>query len=160
MLFGLHLCVSTWTVRYHSRLRLMNYLFTRLYGGEYHFCFHLKLSLNCLRPRSVSMAMAGYYTIHYWSKDRFMLRFVVSHVSSRTGEQLTRLSALVRSSSKLDTAYRVTDCTSKGSNFAESSSFATARAMFTPSDMPGGVLVPPENACPTASVSLLDERDR
>lgn len=62
--------------------------------------------------------------------------------------------------SRLATAYRATDWTSSGSNLAESSSFATVRAMLIPSDIPGGARTPPENACPTASLRRFDERDR
>ncbi len=58
----------------------------------------------------------------------------------------TRVSSRVSISSRLPTAYRATDWTRSGSNLAESSSFATARAMLMPSGMPGGARAPPENA--------------
>ena len=87
-------------------------------------------------------------------------RVGLSQVSFWHMRRLTRPFNLVSISSRLDTAYRATDCTSSGSNFAESSSFATARAMLTPSEIPGGAREPPENAWPTTSLRRLDERDR
>lgn len=69
-------------------------------------------------------------------------------------------SARDRSISSADATCCATERTSSGSNFAESNSFATTRAMLTPSDNPGGDRGPPANACPTASLRRLDDRDR
>ena len=69
-------------------------------------------------------------------------------------------SARDTSISSADATCCATERTSSGSNFAESNSFATTRAMLTPSDNPGGDRGPPANACPTASFRRLDDRDR
>jgi len=74
--------------------------------------------------------------------------------------KLTKLSALDSIISMLDEATFAMAFTSKGSNRAASSSFETIRAMLTPSEDPGGALIPPEKACPTTSFNLFDERDR
>lgn len=47
---------------------------------------------------------------------------------------------------RLETTYFATDLTSNGSNFAESNSFATVRAILMPSVIPGGDLFPPLKA--------------
>ncbi len=62
--------------------------------------------------------------------------------------------------SRVEVAFFATALTNKGSNLAESSSLATVRAVFMPSFIPGGVLLPPEKAWPTDSFSLDDERVR
>ena len=69
-------------------------------------------------------------------------------------------SARDTSISSADATCCATERTSSGSNFAESNSFATTRAMLTPSDSPGGDRGPPANACPTASFRRLDDRER
>jgi len=74
--------------------------------------------------------------------------------------KLTKLSALDSIISTLDEATFAMAFTSRGSNRAASSSFETIRAILTPSEDPGGALIPPEKTCPTTSFNLFDERDR
>jgi hypothetical protein len=62
--------------------------------------------------------------------------------------------------SRVDDAILATAFTRSGSNRAVSSSFARARATFTPSVDPGGALAPPENAWPMTSFSLFVDLDK
>jgi hypothetical protein len=80
-------------------------------------------------------------------------------LQGRNGVMLTRPSARDSSISRLVPTFLATALINKGSNRAESSSFATVRAIFTPSFIPGGLRAPPENACATASFSLFDDRE-
>ena len=75
-------------------------------------------------------------------------------------KERTRLSSLDIMLSKHRAVFFATARTSKGSKRAASSSFITIRAMFRPSVAPGGIRVAPENACPTASLILLEDLDR
>lgn len=72
----------------------------------------------------------------------------------------TRLSARLTKLSKLVAACFATAFTNKGSNLAESSSFATVRAILIPSVWPGGPRAPFTNACDIASFRREDERER